>query len=296
MAWLARYKAWRKTRRRDARRMRALEEADVVVVSFGKSGRTWLRAMLSHLYHQRHGIPETELLDGDNFRRRVPAVPSFLFTHDGPREPWNRDRARALRLFALRKVVFLARDPRDVAVSIYHHTLKRSSPEVRAREGMANEGGGPPPSLYEYAAVRGGGGKIGRIIGYLNAWAELLPTLPRAHLVTYEAMRADPAGELARLAAFADRPFEPAEIERAVEFASFDSLRRKESQDFFGSFRLRPADASDPQSFKVRRGKVGGYREDFTPQQAAELDARVAAELSPAYGYGDGRRDAERVA
>ena len=27
-----------------------LQQADIVVVSFGKSGRTWLRVMISHLF------------------------------------------------------------------------------------------------------------------------------------------------------------------------------------------------------------------------------------------------------
>ena len=42
----------------------------------------------------------------------------------------------------------------------------------------------------------------------------------------------------------------------------------------------------DPQSYKVRRGKVGGYRGDFTPEQVTALDAIVAAELDPVFGYG----------
>jgi hypothetical protein len=30
---------------------------------------------------------------------------------------------------------------------------------------------------------------------------------------------------------------------------------------------------------------VGGYRDYFTPEQAAELEALVAERLSPAFGY-----------
>ncbi len=35
-----------------------LQLADIVFVSFGKSGRTWLRVMVSGLYQQMYGLPK----------------------------------------------------------------------------------------------------------------------------------------------------------------------------------------------------------------------------------------------
>jgi hypothetical protein len=35
----------------------------------------------------------------------------------------------------------------------------------------------------------------------------------------------------------------------------------------------------------VRRAKVGGYRDYFTPEQAAELEDLVNSRLSPTFGY-----------
>jgi hypothetical protein len=43
--------------------------------------------------------------------------------------------------------------------------------------------------------------------------------------------------------------------------------------------------ASDPETFKVRRGKVNGYRDYFTPEQVDELDKLVTSKLSPSLGY-----------
>ena len=109
-------------------------------------------------------------------------------------------------------------------------------------------------------------------------------------------MRADPHATLRRVAEFVDGPFTEEEIAAAVEFAAFDNLQAKERAGFFPNFRLQPGDVRDPQSFKVRRGKVGGYREDFTPEQAAALDALVAAELDPSFGYGPGAQAAQKPA
>ena len=47
-----------------------------------------------------------------------------------------------------------------------------------------------------------------------------------------------------------------------------------------------PAIRTTRQSFKVRRGKVGGYRDDFTAAESRRIDALVQAELDPVFGYG----------
>ena len=58
-----------------------------------------------------------------------------------------------------------------------------------------------------------------------------------------------------------------AEIEEAVAFGSFDNLRALESKGFFRQGGLTLRNPKDPESFKVRRAKVGGYRDYFTAEQ-----------------------------
>jgi hypothetical protein len=48
---------------------------------------------------------------------------------------------------------------------------------------------------------------------------------------------------------------------------------------------MKLVNAKDPSSFKVRRGKVGGYREDFAAEQVAELEALVRENILPELGY-----------
>ena len=59
-----------------------LQGCDVVIVSFGKSGRTWLRVMMSRLYQKRYGLPERMLLQYDNMHRRRNEVPKVHYSHD----------------------------------------------------------------------------------------------------------------------------------------------------------------------------------------------------------------------
>ena len=48
---------------------------------------------------------------------------------------------------------------------------------------------------------------------------------------------------------------------------------------------LVPKDRSNPNSYKVRRGKVAGYRDDFHAAQLARIDRLVETTLDPLYGY-----------
>jgi hypothetical protein len=282
--------AWRHRRRRARKRLRMLREADLVVLSLGKSGRTWLRAMISHLYHQRHGIPEQTLIGFDNFHRLDPAIPKILFTHDLRHEPWNqrcpwrRRGPNDQEPFRGKRVLLLVRDPRDVVVSLYFHFAKRALPEKRTRLGLPEDIIRDLPVADFMLGSRSS--QLERFADVLNAWAKRLRALPGSVLVRYEDLRAEPERELRRVAdEFLGGGFTAEQVQRAVAFASFESLREKERRDFFGDARLRPGDPSDPDSYKVRRGEVGGWRAHLTPEQAMRAEA-ILAHLDPTFDYG----------
>lgn len=257
------------------------EQADAIVVSHTKSGRTWLRVMLSHLYHLRYGVPAADLLKFDNLHRLNPEIPRIYFTRDTQTPTFSLSGA-AVPLSDQKRVLFLVRDPRDVAVSFCFHVCNRASDRELARKNIPPEAKALP--LYDFVTSESLG--VPRIIAHMNRWYREMPRFAATQWIKYEAMRADPEATLKRAIEFLDREFEPELIGKAVEFASFESLRRKEADGFFGSGRLKPADAGDPNSFKVRRGRIGGYRDYFEPAQIAQLDALVRETLLPEFGYG----------
>ena len=55
--------------------------------------------------------------------------------------------------------------------------------------------------------------------------------------------------------------------------------------DQIGVSKTEPGDENNPQSFKVRKAKVGGYRDYFTDEEATEIDTLVNTTLEPGYGY-----------
>ena len=70
-----------------------------------------------------------------------------------------------------------------------------------------------------------------------------------------------------------------------MAFASFEQIQKMERQHFFRSERMHPRDDSDPNAFKVRRGKVGGYRDYLDDRQIAMMDDLVASRLCSRFGY-----------
>ena len=55
---------------------------------------------------------------------------------------------------------------------------------------------------------------------------------------------------------------------------------------WLSGLRLRPGDRANPQSYKVRRAKVGGWRDYFDEEEAAAIDGLLAGRSKPPFGYG----------
>lgn len=247
--------------------------ADVLVLSRAKSGRTWLRAMLSRLYQQRYGLPEHQLLEYDNFHRQTEAVPVVAMTHGHYLDQLARHRRHGPGLRAM-PVVFLLRDPRDVAVSEYFQSTRRASQYKREMYQVEDQ-----VSMVDFVMQSPLG--LPAICDYLNHWHRELQAWERVFRLYYERLRAEPEVEMARLMTFLGQQFSDEEIAEAVEFASFEALKRKERDNYFHNSRLQARNVEDPDSYKVRRGKVGGYRDYFSEAEIERIDQFVAERLAP---------------
>ena len=76
-------------------------------------------------------------------------------------------------------------------------------------------------------------------------------------------------------------------LQDAVDYAAFGNMRKMEMENKLASERLAPGDNKDPESFKTRKGKVGGYTEYLSDAQIAELNHKMATQLSDQLGYND---------
>ncbi|MCB1707838.1 MAG: sulfotransferase domain-containing protein [Halioglobus sp.] len=260
-----------------------LQRADIVVVSFGKSGRTWLRVMVSHLFRVMYKLPENAILGFDNFHNLNPAVPKIFFTHDNYIKDFTGD-FDSKQPFYNKRVVLLARDPRDVAVSQFFQWKFRIKPSKVTINNYPPQGS--DISLFDFVMGDNGGG-MKAVTDYLNLWAREAGAVEAFHLLRYEDLRKDTRQELRRLLDFMQVAATDADVEAAVEYSSYENMKKMESKEQFrfAGGRMMPRDKDNPDSYKVRRAKVGGYRDYFSDQEVLAIDSRLAAELDPLFRY-----------
>jgi alcohol sulfotransferase len=260
-----------------------LQRADVVVVSFGKSGRTWLRVMVSHLFRVMYRLPENAIMGFDNFHNLNRAVPKIFFTHDNYIKDFTGDFS-SKQPFYNKRVVLLARDPRDVAVSQFFQWKFRIKPSKVTINNYPPQGS--DISLFDFVMGDNGGG-MKAVTDYLNLWAAEADKVKAFHLLRYEDLRSNTREELRRLLGFMQVDATDAQVEAAVEYSSYENMKKMESKEQFrlAGGRMMPRDKDNPDSYKVRRAKVGGYRDYFTDEEVAAIDARLAADLDPLFRY-----------
>src|SRR5678816_3314743 len=103
---------------------------DVFVISFPKSGRTWHRFLLGNYLAQLWGRPDYEAASVEKLTAERVGTRT-RYDHNGanfadaiaPEHPL----VATPTLWRDRKVIFLAREPKDVLVSAWHHARYRQS-------------------------------------------------------------------------------------------------------------------------------------------------------------------------
>lgn len=251
---------WKKWARNVACRLGILEVDginQVYIISYPKSGRTWLRVLLGKALCDRFGLDKKWLLSTHILTRQA-GILSTLFTHDSSDtgKSWTQletDKSR----YRNKKVVFLVRDPKDLIVSSYFHHTKRK-----------NKFNG---TISEF--IRSDGYGIRKIIGFYKIWFEN-QTLPKDFLLLrYENLHEDAASCLRSLLAFIEAPPMPEKIvSDAVEFSSFENMRKMEMSSNFQRTSMKPGDPGDESSYKVRQGKIGGYVNYLSEEDIEFLD------------------------
>jgi hypothetical protein len=196
-------------------------------VSYPKSGRTWIRFILSqldcdqliHFHHDR-----------------------FEF-NDGSRPPHDFNTLSRLEQYAENeKLVYLERDPRDVMVSLYHQITGRFSDFFQYRG-----------DLSEF--IRDDYFGATNLKKFRDMWDVILSQ--RGFLkITYESCHLNTDRMLQQVLSYYQLEVSQNQLSEAVSRGSFESMKRIEASMEFAEPWLRIRSGSP----KVRQGKIGGFR------------------------------------
>lgn len=238
------------------------------IVSYPKSGGTWLNYMLAHTAAASQGKRTEETVDLSHLSRTLPGVPRIVWTHDGSEIVNERgDHPDPAPLFSYsgrpsyraRDVLLLIRDPRDITVSYYHQATKRTARPL------------PVSSMSEF--VRHPQYGIARVIRFYEIWQANLDKPRRIEIVRYEDLLSGGPEKLLDVARFLGIPCNRANVEEAFENSRIEKMREKEKSGAIGGMRRF---GDDPNALKARKGKAGGYAEELSEDDIRFCDQAMA--------------------
>lgn len=262
--------------------------ADIIVASHPKSGSTWFRVMLSRLYHMRYKLPPQRIVKSDEFYNRDRSLPRFLVSNG--HYAYERETQTVLdeadpAMAAGKKLILLARHPCDIAVSWYLQFTKRTKAFKRELINSTLKQPIDRNNIEMWDFVMHEELGLPALIEFHNMWERRVNDSEAGMIVRYEDLRTQPVETLSQVCEFLATPFNREEIEHAVEFASFDNMRKLEQEGYFHNAGMALRNKKDPDTLKVRRAKVGGFRDYFTAEQVAIMDEMIRERLSPTLGY-----------
>lgn len=271
------------------------QSADAYLISFPKCGRTWLRLMLGRAFvkhfHLSHPNLMQKMLELSSLSDLHPEVPKILISHDDdPHWKKPEELHRNKKFYQEKKIIFLVRDPKDVVVSAYFEQKKRAAfwvnglqkqPHLKKyRDRLKSYEGSISEFLYEPV------GSLDTILTFYQIWEQNHHIPKEFLLVRYEDLHQQPNEELQRILKFLGVPNVPPEIiQDAVNYSSFDNMRKMETENKFNSLQLSPSDKKDETSYKTRKGKVGGFVEYFNEDEIQYIDGQIRQSLSSFFGY-----------
>jgi hypothetical protein len=231
---------------------------DVFLVSYPRSGNTWTRFLIGNLLHPDQPI---------SFANVEAVIPEIYFNSD--RSLRNHPRPRLLKSHEsfqplYKRVIYITRDPRDVAVSFYHHHVKAGN----LPDGYSMDEYVPRFVAGEFDPAFGSWGEN------VQSWLAIRDGNTDFLLLQYEQMLQDPEQALRKIGDFlAARSFEnlntSSQIRRAVELSSSDRMRALEKQQSKDWVLTRSTRQDKP---FVRSAKQGEWRKTLSRAAAQHIE------------------------
>lgn len=253
-----------------------VQDDDVFVVTFPRSGTTWTEQIV-HLILNQGEQGEQRLTDAAPWLETLPNRPNgmkaFLQT------------LRGRRLFTCHlplalmpdfsgskgKYIYVARNPKDVAVSCYHHVRSFGGYEGRWEDYFG---------LFEQGQVM-----FGSYFDHVLPWWQASHQAANILFLKYEDMKRDLAGAVGQIADFIELPLDQPLLERVVAGSSFRAMTTSEKTNF----NWMPQREGTPGQY--RKGLIGDWRNQFSPEQSQSFDALYARKMSGSklqFDFGEG--------
>lgn len=241
---------------------RARRDDDIFLVSFPKSGNTWVSFLIANTIVQELGLR----LEVNHFNIHG-FVPDIHQGRDIPLDMSFFPFKRVIKSHAVynpdyKNVIYLIRDPRSVMVSYYHFLV-----------GLGSFSGSLSQLIHD--PEHG----ILSWVGHVNGWRNRVVPGTRFRVYRYEDIKGDTVAETSRLLRLLGVRPRPEAMKEIVRNSDFQHLRELERET--GTFSIRKVD----KDFKfVRDGKVKGWKGVISNEDERYI-VDAAGECMTEYGY-----------
>lgn len=228
---------------------------DTFIVSYPRSGNTWTRFLIANLLHPDQAvtfanierlIPDCEAMSS-RYLKNIPR-PRIVKSHEyfDPR---------------YKKVIYIVRDPRDVALSYYdfarkYRQIEDSYPLARF--------------VSDFVAGRLSSADWGTWGENVASWFYTRNGRPEFLLLRYEDMLVDAERELNKVARFLGIETTPERLAAAVDRSSADSMRKLEAKD--GGQWVTTKNKRSDIPF-VRTASSGLWKEELPADSTTEIES-----------------------
>lgn len=255
------------------------EPYKVYAVSFPKSGRTWIELMVAKIYEELTGYNIEDILNNRNTnyidKRTGKRLPHVFFSHGYQNIDICRGNYFPKEFYKNKKVFLLARDPRDVVVSHYYY-MRWNKKVINCSLSDFVRFNFEDENIKKDYFFRFG---IKHIMNYMNAWISEASIFKDFYVAYYEDFKENVYDQMKKLLSFIEINVPEEVLAEAIEFGSFDSMRALEQERKINWHGIKGSD--DPRGAKVRKGRVGGYREELSKEDIDYMDEELQKDLHP---------------
>jgi hypothetical protein len=229
---------------------------DTFLVSYPKSGNTWMRFLIANLLQQN---PPVGLLEADCLIPSVDAKSKKFF--DDMKSP-RVIKSHFSFIPAYRSVIYVVRDPRDVVMSQYHYQIKRGVLE----QGTSLDG-------FVQRFLKGEVCPYGSWGDNVGSWTATRRGDPNFLLLRYEDMLADVTSGAEQISSFLGHGQDAARIATAIERSSLENMRKVEK-----------AEGQKWDSTKGTRQDMSFFRSAKSGEGRATLSLEAIERIEKAWG------------
>lgn len=235
------------------------------IVSYPKCGRTWLRVMLSraaYLVNGCNNISMENILFGSDKNVNI------VFDHDCANWVPSPKHFRSLKFnkvkFKDKRIIFLVRDPRDILVSAYMH--------LKYREHLFNG------NISAFIRNRYLG--IDKVIAFMNMWYSNRKIPKELIVISYEQVHKNTFKIFKSIINFAEVEISDDIILDSINYSAFNNMQKMEKSNVDEIPWLKPGNSKDFRTFKTRKGKIGGFKEELSIDDVDFLNKIIKSKLS----------------